>query len=195
MQRLFLSLDLAIPVIELLLGAMDEIDDALAGDEGGAQVQWRGPAQLRMTLKQIGPVDSALVGVLCAQLRELVAPLFPFQLESHGIEGWPQDDAARLVWGGFDASGAEVLSLLQRTVERDLEQLGVAPDPRPFVPRMLLGHVTTPGNRALGEALEEHAQRHYGTSIVRDLVLYEAQLRPEGPRYVVVDRFVLGEAR
>jgi RNA 2',3'-cyclic 3'-phosphodiesterase len=191
MKRLFVALDLAIPVVERLALFQEELAGLLA-DHEDVRVRWTSPENLHLTMKFLGDTDEALVPMLRQTLQELVKPLFPFEVEARDVGFFPRADKPRIIWSGFDEQSAEVLSLLQQALERDLEQLGFEKEDRPFRPHVTLGRVKSRARPDFTALTDKIGQRVFGKSYIKDVILYESELRGDGPRYTVLDRFALG---
>lgn len=189
-SRYFIAVDFSIAVCEQLMRAQRELAELL---EPSAQVRWVHPENLHLTMKFLGEFDSSLIERLEMQLDALTEPLFPFQVNCTGIEVTPSLDRPLQLWANCEKEGAEVLSLLQRALERDLDLIGLTPDPRHFKPSILLGRVK--GNQdpaKTREVLEPKATTRFGMSTIKDLVLFEAASPRGVPIYNVINRFALG---
>lgn len=197
MRRLFIALDLAIGVVEQLLNVQEDFHYHLLSLPGNAQtelasVRWTSPENIHLTLKFLGDTDPALIQRLSETLANLVRPLFPFEIEARGVGFFPSAQRPRIFWAGFDAQSAEVLSLLQQALERDLGELGFEPDPRDFLPHVTLGRLRADIRPDFSSFAARFEHESFGKSYVKDFVLYESMLTPNGPRYSVVNRFTLG---
>ena len=195
-KRLFLSFDLAISVVEALVDVQQELGEALERDDG---VRWIDPQDIRLTLKYLGEAHEALVPLICEQIHELVrnTPIPPFQVSARSVGMYPEDgDEAprpRLLWVGLDPKSDEVIRLLQLVVERELEKLGLAPEVRPFYPRLMLGRIrSAQAAQTLVEPVTALAEADFGRCYVKDFVLFEARRTHRGPQYDVIERFALG---
>ncbi len=191
MKRLFIALDLAIPVVERLAIFQEQIQEHIEDDQG-VRVRWTSPENLHLTMKFLGDTDPALVPMLRTTLDELVTPLFPFEVEARGLGFFPGPKKPRIIWTGFDKQSAEVLSLLQQALERDLEELGFEKEHRAFRPHVTLGRVKSRKRPDFTGMAEELDPESFGKSYIKDVILYESKLRQTGPEYTVLDRFALG---
>jgi 2'-5' RNA ligase len=191
MKRLFIALDLAIPVVEQLAVFQEQIQEELA-DEDDVRVRWTSPENIHLTMKFLGDTEDALVPMLRQTLGELVKPLFPFEVEAKGIGCFPKPKRPRIIWSGFDDQSEEVLSLLQQALERDLEELGFQKEDRPFRPHVTLGRVKSRAKPDFTDLMDGRTETSFGKSYIKDVILYESELTSEGPIYTVIDRFALG---
>lgn len=191
MKRLFIALDLAIPVVEQLVVFQEEIQEMLA-DQDDVRVRWTSPENIHLTMKFLGDTEEALVPMLRETLGVLVKPLFPFEVEAKGIGVFPSAKKPRIIWSGFDEQSEEVLSLLQQALERDLEELGFEKEDRPFRPHVTLGRVKSRSRPDFTDVGDDLGEQSFGKSYIKDVILYESKLGSEGPTYTVIDRFALG---
>lgn len=194
MRRLFVALDLAIGVVEELLNIQEEFHAHLGahGELAKTRVRWTHPENIHLTLKFLGDTEDALLSRLSDTISGLVKPLFPFEVEARGVGFFPAPERPRIFWCGFDPQSAEVLALLQQAIERDLGELGFAPNDRPFYPHITLGRIKSRANPDFTSFAERHKTLSFGKSYVKDFVLYESLLTPDGPIYQVIERFTLG---
>lgn len=194
-RRLFIALDLSIAVVEQIMAMEPELLDYLEEHYPDASVRWVNPENIHATLKFIGDVDDSIVDPLKSKLHEIVQPLFPFQLESVGLGAFPSPQKPRVLWTGIDQKGAEVLTLLHQILDRELGNMGFGPEPLPFKPHITLGRLRAEEPVDLSPLMERFSAHKFGTSTVKDLILYESQLHASGPRYTVLQRFALGGKR
>lgn len=190
MIRLFVALDLAIPVVERLVLLQDELDRRLPKN---VDVRLVTPEQLHVTLKFIGEVDTSLVSVIETTIRDMTRPLFPFEFRTQGCGAFPDPTGARIIWAGLDEQGSEVMSLLNQTLERSLDEIGIIPDAREYRPHVTLARLRSETPVDLSAFLTPLKELEFGNSYVRDLVLMASELTKDGPVYRVVRRFALGE--
>lgn len=188
MARLFIATDIAVSVVERLIVLQQHLDAVTPG-----AVRWVEPTNVHATLKFLGEVDEALIPIVSDELRRLVQPLFPFEVTCCRIGGFPDLSDPQVLWAGLDPTGAEVMGLLHQTIEQTLAELGLAADPRPFHPHITLGRVRRGDVTELLRAAQQFAGTDFGVSYVKDLVLFESVRSSEGARYLVRERFSLGE--
>ena len=193
MQRLFIALNLSIPVVETLVMLQRDLEERLA-EEYGSELRLRtvSPANIHVTLKFVGDTPEEMVEPICRRLEEMCEPLFAFEIECCELGAFPDLERPRVLWAGLDDEGGEVVALLQRNLEEELAALGVDKDDRPYHPHVTLGRLKTRKRPSLKELAREYQGVSFGKSFVREIVLYESHLEPRGARYEVVKRFVLG---
>lgn len=191
-RRLFIAVDLSVTVVERLV-RMQEVLDLDVGELDDIEVRWTEAPNIHVTLKFLGETEATLVPLIEERLERLVRPLFPFEVQCQGLGAFPDPDRARILWAGLDPKGAEVMSLLRLTIERELEELGFAPDERDYLPHVTLGRVRSRRKADLSDVVDPYAPLRFGSCYVRDLVLFESHLSQDGPRYEILNRYQLGE--
>lgn len=193
MRRLFVAVDLSIAVVERLASLQRElelrIDEAFDAEVGLRAVE---ATNMHVTLKFLGDTPPQLVSRVGDVLRELSKPLFPFEVTCCNVGAFPDAEAPRILWAGFDEQGAEVLELLQAHVEKGLSDLGIEEESRPYRPHVTVSRVKSRRAPSFEALLERYRTAEFGESFIKDIVLYESHLDPDGPRYEVVERFALG---
>lgn len=191
MPRLFIAVDLAISVVERLTLLQREWADRI--DDDDVRIKWVKPANIHMTLKFLGKTEPPLVPMLEEVLADIVKPLFPFEVACQRIGAFPEPRRPRILWAGLDPKGSEVMALLPKAIERDLEPLGFARDDRDFHPHVTLGRVKSRQRCDMREIVDEFSDLDFGQSYIKDMILYESRLTGDGAVYTVLNRFPLGE--
>ncbi len=193
MNRLFIALNLSIPVVETLVMFQHDFEERLEEEYGsGVRLRMVEAANIHLTLKFLGDTPPEMVEPISDRLTEICEPLFAFEVECRALGAFPDLERPRVLWAGLDEKSSEVLKLLQRNVEEELAEIGVAKESRPFHPHITLGRVKSRQRPSLVELAKDYDDVSFGKSFIKDMVLYESHLTPRGARYEVVERFVLG---
>jgi 2'-5' RNA ligase len=186
---LLVAMDLAIPVVERIEVVMEEVSEEVVGE---AQVRWRRAEEIRLGLKWLGEVDGAMVEVVVERLREFAQPLFPFQVVSRGlISVGPAWGGVSWIGAGMDGRGAELVGLVQQTLERELMRAGVEADERTYVASAWLGRVRG-GGAAIERAVASRSDVLFGSSTIKDLYLLKVDPGGEAGAGRVIERVALG---
>ena len=195
MRRLFIAVDLSIPVVERLARLQHDLDEQIEERfDGDLRLRTVDAENIHITLKFLGDTEPALVPVIIDVLRRLCEPLFPFQVECRQVGVFPKPTRPRIIWAGLDEQGAEVLGLLQKNIEQDLAAIGIDEDNRAFSPHVTVARVKTRSPHSFEALLERYDGVSFGESFIKDMVLYESHLDQQGPRYEVVERLKLGSS-
>lgn len=191
MPRLFIAVDLSISVVERL--ALLQREWAAALRDADVRISWVAPENIHLTLKFLGELGEPLVPMIEQTLATLVRPLFPFEVGCQRVGAFPDPRRPRILWAGLEDKGAEVIGLLRQAIEQDIDRLGIAPDDRPFHPHVTLGRVKSLEACDMRDLVASLGAYDFGSSFIKDIVLYESILTSSGPEYRVRNRFSLGE--
>jgi 2'-5' RNA ligase len=149
-------------------------------------------APSHLTLKFLGDIDPGLAGPLGVALTNAVVARPPFPLELRGVGAFPDRGHPRVAWVGV-GEGNEAVRLLARSVDRAAASVGLPPEDRPFVPHTTWMRIRGPRDIAVAERwLSAGDDRTFGRTTVREVVLFESELRRDGVVHRPLVRCPLG---
>jgi 2'-5' RNA ligase len=155
------------------------------------RIRWSRPDRIHLTLRFLGDSTVGQLGHLDPVLREAAAGTPPVGLRPVGTGAFPDWHRPRVVWIGFEAD--EALDRLQSAVEGAARDVGFESEERHFHPHLTLGRVKrNEGDRSWIETVRNWSPET-GLEVVTEMVLYQSELLPEGPRYTALSRYALGE--
>lgn len=159
----------------------------------GADVKWVDPANMHLTVKFLGDVDSRHVHEVCWAVEKAVAELPRFELELRGAGAFPNARRPRTVWLGAGQGGEEI-GILAEALEEAMDRLGFRREARRFHPHLTLGRVRRgqAGLDELARLLAEYADFEVGRTTVSEVVTFSSQLDRSGPTYEPLGRARLG---
>ncbi len=154
-------------------------------------VRWVAETNYHFTLKFLGAVSANRIPEIGNVLREALARFAPFVIFARGVGVFPDIRKPRVVWVGLDS---EELATLAQEVERAMEMIGFAREARSFKAHLTLGRWRSPLRQSddLHNELQPWKQQAFGDSTVKEAVLFESVLRPEGAVYSELQIFPLG---
>lgn len=184
-----------------LFVALEPSDDAVAALAEAQQalrrelpdgVRWVRPEAAHLTLRFLGEVPEAKLELARGALtRAASGPTL--ELRTGGLGAFPSPRRASVLWLGVEGELGR-LEELERAVAARFEGLGSAAPPARFRPHLTLGRVRRgpgPTREALGAALRLPPPAPAAWP-VRELLLVQSELRPDGPRYTTLARGPLG---
>src|SRR5260370_20547072 len=125
------------------------------------QTRWVRPENLHVTLKFIGEVPEAKLGVIRRALAAVRSDQ-PVMLDFRGLGFFPNEKHPRVFWAGTKASPN--LKILAAEMENAVEKLGTSREHRPFSPHLTLSRFEPPRlPEKLRAAIQEHPTRHFGS--------------------------------
>jgi 2'-5' RNA ligase len=183
--RLFIAVTLPDDVRERLARSQEALRAAQA------DVSWVKPDNLHLTVKFLGDTDRRSLARIQPALQAVAGQLGPFGLALCGLGAFG-GRVPRVVWVGVSEGAAPLADLAER-VDAALGRVGVPRDKRGFSAHATLGRVRSARNAdALVTAVSAAGAEPFGSVAVRDFVLMQSQLNPQGSVYTVLERFRLG---
>lgn len=186
--RTFVAIDISDDVRRRVLKARKDLERA------PCRVKWVEPGNLHITLKFLGDVDRVKLVSVIDIIREAAKGVAPFELFFSGLGYFPAGGRKpRVVWVGIeDPSGSA--ARLARELDDKLMGLDIEPDDRPFRAHLTIGRVKNPkGAPDLAKRIDGTEYGAFGSTTVREVVLYESELTPGGPVYKAIDSARLTE--
>jgi 2'-5' RNA ligase len=187
-MRCFIAIDMD-PQIKV---AMANLQKRISGriDLRRGDVTWVRDDAMHLTLKFLGDVPDAQLMDVCRVTEQVCQRHGRFDLNVEGV-GHFGGPSARVVWVGTGA-GSEALMALQADLEDQLDAAGWPKEGRGFSAHLTLCRVKNPkAGDILVQAYKPHHDTKLGITGVESLVIYESQLRPEGPQYTPLGRYEL----
>src|SRR3990172_675365 len=178
--RAFLAVELSEPA---RAAAAALAHDLARGSEG---VRWARPETYHVTLHFFGDVDPDGIPALTRSVGGAVATVAPFRLRLGAPHLFPDARRPRVVALGLEPAGQ--LLALAEAVERGVAAAGFPAEARPFRAHLTLGRI---GERGARVALPGSAPPAPETP-VREVILFQSQLLPQGARHTPLERLALG---
>jgi RNA 2',3'-cyclic 3'-phosphodiesterase len=186
MIRAFLALELP----ETLRAGLAQVQDELKRSR--ADVRWVGPGNIHLTLKFFGNVPDDEIEALARAARDAAAETAPLQLQVTNAGAFPSVNAPRVVWLGLGGDVVPLTQLFYR-LEKAYATMGYPPEGRAFNPHLTLGRVKSPANRVrLAKMLEKLPPVDWPPFEVKELILFQSVLSPQGSKYTPLQVIPLG---
>ena len=167
-HRLFFGIHPPDAVRRELLGIMSGVDNA----------RWQDDAQLHLTLRYIGEVDTPMAEDIANAASSL--SFEPFEIAVSGVGYFEKKQRPTLLYARVIPT--EPLLRLQRKLERIVQRCGLEPEARKFTPHITLARLNTAAG-PLAPFLARHEGLALGPWHVKDYILYESFLREQGSLY------------
>lgn len=150
--------------------------------------RWQSAAQLHITLRFLGSLDSGQIAELCSALSAFDASPFAIAVRGSGCFGPAQ--APTILWAGIEP--AEPLLALREQIDLLLAPLGLPGDRhRHFRPHVTLARLDGADAGALAFA-EGLAGLRCDLLPVVEICLFDSRPTAAGSAYSVLKRFALG---
>ncbi|MDI3503366.1 MAG: 2,3-cyclic 3-phosphodiesterase [Candidatus Cloacimonadota bacterium] len=153
-------------------------------------ITWVHPENLHLTVNFIGEVKEHRLENLKHVIGAQAARHRAVGLRAEGFELFPHQQP-RLLW--LKLSGAqEELSLLNRQLLSSMRELKIDADPKKLKLHVTLGRIKTPQSPEFEREVLAY-QIHKQVLSWETLTLYRSILRPEGPRYEIIEQYNLSQ--
>lgn len=166
MIRLFIAIDIPDTIKLFLKGMGRAIPHAKEVSE----------AQLHLTVKFIGDVESSVVLDIEERLTEVNFSAFTINLK--GVGTFPPRGNPRVVWAGVQQEGE--LTSLRNEIERALANIGVPRSKKKFSPHITLARLKKGSRSDLQNFLMENSLFETPPFSISEFSLYSSKLSPKG---------------
>ena len=188
--RAFLAVNLSVPATRAVADLGEAVRRELGENAQAMRVAWVPAANLHVTLKFLGWTSEEALEAVADRLRRELLRRPAVEVRARGLGVFPTATSPRVIWCGLEdlASG---LGNLARDVDKWMSELGFIKEERPFRAHLTLGRVKE-GRASMEELIGKYAEKDCGTSVIREVVVYESRLRAQGAEYVARARVPLG---
>jgi RNA 2',3'-cyclic 3'-phosphodiesterase len=186
--RLFVAIPLPGPAVQ----AVSRLLAALPGRDEWTRIRWVRPEGMHLTLRFLGPTSAGRVEDLGRAVVRVAEAATPFEVVLAGAGAFPAERRPRALWLGI-ASGAGQLAGLAADLGPPLEDLGWAPESRPYRPHLTIARAD--GSAHAFDAGRTLAQAASGweTRFAADRIALFESVTTRGPaRYVSLVEAPLG---
>jgi 2'-5' RNA ligase len=151
------------------------------------RTRWVRPENLHVTLKFIGEVPETKLAAIRNGLAGVRSEQ-PVMLDFRGLGFFPNEKHPRVFWAGINASAN--LKTLAGGIDMATEKLGIPVEKRHFSPHLTLARFEPPRlPEKLRAAIQENAERDFGSLRTSQFHLIESKLKPTGAEYTTVESF------
>ncbi len=179
MKRLFM----AVPVTEEIKEKIKLLFQELA--ESGADLKLVSVENMHFTLKFLGKVEESKIPEIVEKLSRLHQK--PFSLSLRGVGVFPSLERIKVVWVGIESVE---LIVLMKEINQTLNY--IRKEEREEKPHLTIARVKLGKNKEqLQKVVEKYKNTLFGEMVADTIVLFESELRKEGPKYSVMKEFTL----
>jgi 2'-5' RNA ligase len=183
MLRLFIALHMPDQLKEELGRAISDLRPLADG------IKWVETKNMHLTLKFLGDTEKSLVGGIAGAITIALAGRKAFEAKLDGCGGFPNLNKPRVIWAGI--GGANPAIEIAKTINYELEKIGIDKDNKRFSPHLTLGRIKTKSDLS---RLSNHMRNlNFGSeAVILDRVaLIKSTLTPHGPIYENLKEFKL----
>ncbi|MCX7843803.1 MAG: RNA 2',3'-cyclic phosphodiesterase [Candidatus Bipolaricaulota bacterium] len=149
---------------------------------------WVPAENYHLTVRFLGEVPEARLPALLELGRSAAAGTTPFAVALEALGGFPQPQAARVLWVGPRTDPPEFQRLCRR-VEEAVRALGFPPERKEPVPHVTLARFKSPKDL---RPLLARVRPAVPEAHIAGLTLMRSELRPEGAKYTPLASWKFG---
>ncbi len=184
MKRIFTAIDIS---DETRIQCADYIEK-LRSEFADLRVGWDKPEKLHLTMKFLGDIDENQLQNLTEAVEATARQFAKFSLKISKTGAFPAAKNARILWLGV-ADEQGILPKLNRVLETECEQRGLAKEKRNFKAHLTIARLREPQNSA--RLVEKHLSESFESEefTVSGITIYESRLQKSGSIYQQVSGF------
>jgi 2'-5' RNA ligase len=179
---------IAIKVVphQLLLEQIGALKTAFKNE----RIRWVEPDDFHLTIRFVGNTTREQLYYLVDELATLEKTMGSFNLEIKGAGYFTSKDKPRVLFA--NVSESERLIQLVQKVESVVVAAGFHPELKEFKPHVTLARIKRlEQTSSFFETMKRVSNQTFQHVVVRDFVLFQSILKPEGPIYKTIKTFNL----
>jgi RNA 2',3'-cyclic 3'-phosphodiesterase len=179
-MRAFIAIDLPQAIKKHLSQLEEKLQTRLSG------VKWVEPANIHITLKFLGEIDTQTKTPVSAALNEIAAETAAFPVRISSAGAFPDTKYPRIVWLGASQGNSQAGQIAAK-LEESMEKLGFARENREFSCHLTIARVKQGNDKLkLAEGIAE-IDRQLSASCLEftaeKITLFKSTLSAKGPLY------------
>ncbi len=187
--RSFLAIELPRDIRDRIEKVKEELRPVVRG------VRWTRAEGMHLTLKFFGDISPGDVGCISEAVERHTRDTPPLKLSLDTLGGFPGLSRPGVLWLGVGGETGRLVDL-QAAIEKDLAVCGFPVEKRKFTAHLTLGRARSrdgvSGAASLPDMVGDLSGHRFEAT---DLVLFKSDLRPGGPLYTALARFLFGGTR
>ena len=182
--RAFIALELPQPIIALLGKVQEDLKSL------GLRAKWVRPESIHLTLKFLGNIEPGDINKIGAAMIDATQEMEPFPMVARGVGVFPGIKRPRVIWVGLGGQTPMLFSM-QRKLEDNLAAIGFEKEKRPFKGHLTLGRFRQAVDpHVIGRIIQQYAGLSSEEFTVKQIVLFQSDLKPTGPIYSQLEQVV-----
>ena len=184
--RAFLAVEPPEEILQTVIRLQEKLKREISG-----RLSWTRPGGQHLTLKFFGDVSTGDVDSIGRAVQNRLPSGAALNLKIEKLGVFPDARKPRVLWCGTSGD-VEKLAALQKQLDVDFTGIGFPKEDRPFRAHLTLARIKDPRAPAgIDKALQKY--RDFSTSFfsVRELILFQSNLTPQGATYTRLATFPL----
>ena len=184
--RAFLAIEPPEDIVQAMLRLQEKLKREVSG-----RISWTRPEGWHLTLKFFGDDSMEDVEKISSAVQNRVASGLSLNLKIEKLGVFPDARKPRVLWCGTSGD-VEKLAALHKQLDADFTGIGFPKEDRPFRAHLTLARIKDPRSPAgIDKALQKYRDFSTGVFFVRELILFQSKLTPQGALYTRLATFPL----
>ena len=180
-KRLFVAIDISEEVKQKIQPVLDLLSEL------NVDLKIVPSENLHITLKFLGEVDKTEIRKIEDKLSLISEKFRNFEINFRQVGGFPSMEKLNVLWVGVENP---ILIELMKNIDDGLND--VRENEHEEVPHLTIARIKSGRNKEeLIDWLNKVRDKSFGPMIVDKIILYESELSSDGPKYEVLDEFLL----
>jgi 2'-5' RNA ligase len=155
---------------------------------GNENITWVSPENIHLTLVFLGEIEEERIKIAGIVLKQKCTGFGEFVIRLSGTGVFRNLNEPKVLWLGIE--NPDRLIMLSDLINTGLKDTGFKIEDHPFNPHITLGRIKFIKNKEiLRSAIARYQDIFIQEVHVRDVILYESILKPEGPIYRPIGTF------
>ncbi len=184
--RAFLAVEPPEEILQAVIRLQEKLKQEISG-----RLSWTRPGGQHLTLKFFGDVSTGDVDSIGRVVQNRLPSGAALNLKIEKLGVFPDARKPRVLWCGTSGD-VEKLAAMQKQLDADFTGIGFPKEDRPFRAHLTLARIKDP-RAAVGidKALQKYRDFSTGVFFVRELILFQSKLTPQGALYTRLATFPL----
>ena len=184
--RAFLAVEPPEEILQTVIRLQEKLKREISG-----RLSWTRPGGQHLTLKFFGDVSTGDVDSIGRAVQNRLPSGAALNLKIEKLGVFPDARKPRVLWCGTSGD-VEKLAALHKQLDADFTGIGFPKEDRPFRAHLTLARIKDPRAPAgIDKALQKYLDFSTGVFFVRELILFQSKLTPQGALYTRLATFPL----
>ncbi|MBI9037350.1 MAG: RNA 2',3'-cyclic phosphodiesterase [Bacteroidales bacterium] len=154
------------------------------------KIKWVAEENIHITLKFFGETDEKTIASICEVLDDVSCDFQAFTINFSKVGIFGSSYKPRVIWFGIESNAA--LLSIEKNLNDKLERIGIKNDRQNFVPHLTIARIKSIWDK---KSFQREIHKYKNIEIqnfhVEKIILFESILRPQGPKYEIIESFNL----
>jgi len=154
------------------------------------KIKWVNSEQFHITLFFLGDTDEEMIPRVRTQVGNLLDQFSSFYINLSGLGVFKNINKPRVLWAGI--YDYDTMKDIKERIDEEMVALGFPRDEREFRPHLTMARLKWINDKEkLKDLLETYKNEDFQEVKINEVIYYESILKPSGPVYKPIEKFIL----